>query len=91
MKVKIKPVDWLYGIHASDAVHLLDQLQTHHNKLCEIFAQLSVNQELRKQTDAELRILIAQISQDFFLLKEAIETAPRFKQIAPSGVCEPLN
>jgi hypothetical protein len=91
MNVKIKSIDWLYGIQASDAVHLLGQLHAHHNKLCEIFAQLSADQTLQKQTDSELRILIDQISKDFGLLKEAIEIAPRFKQVAPSGLCESLN
>lgn len=84
----MNPANWLYGIHVSDAVDLLGHLSEHHDKLLNILAS---DQELQKQTRTELRTLLDGIGKDFYLLKEAIKTAPRFKQIAPSGICEPLN
>ena len=91
MNVKVRPVDFLYGIHASDAIHLLEQIHSHHSKLHEIFDRLSSDNQLDTQIASEFQILIQKLSEDFYLLKESIETAPHFHQVGDSGLCQPLR
>jgi hypothetical protein len=91
MNVRIRPVDFLYGIHASDAIHLLEQIHSHHSKLHEIFEKLSGDIQLDIRIVSEFRILIQKLSENFYLLKESIETAPHFHQVGDSGLCQPLR
>jgi hypothetical protein len=91
MNLKVRLVDFLYGIHASDAIHLLERIRSHHSKLCEIFEKLSRDNRLDTQIDSEFQILIRKLSEDFYLLKESIETAPHFHQVGDSGLCQPLR
>ena len=91
MNVKVRPVDFLYGIHASDAIHLLEQIHSHHSKLYEIFEKLSSDNQIDTQIDPEFRILIHKLSENFYLLKESVEAAPHFHQVGDSGLCQPLR
>ena len=91
MNAKVRLVDVLYGIQASDAIHLLKQIHSHHSKLCEVFEKLSGDNQLDIQIDSDFRILIQKLSEDFYLLKESIETAPDFHEVGESGLCQPLR
>ena len=84
MNVKIKPVNFLYGIHASNVVLLLAELVGHHDKLREILGKLlnSQNVNLDPEIDQDLRLVIEKLREDCELLKESIETAPQFHALS---------
>jgi hypothetical protein len=82
MKVNITPVDFLYGILASDLIDLLTRIDSYQDTLETVICRGFADTKLHELSSSELIDLFSNVCNDSRLLKKWIEMAPQFRKVA---------